>query len=247
MRRIVFCLLVVGLLTPAVASACSCGTTGAPPRPPRERVALFVGIALDSPLLREGPLPRQSTFVTESSWKRAMPDTVLVTYDDAPCAAVSAGSRYLVYADPHPDRPGVLRLGPCDEPFSVDHPWVVSLLDSLGAPRWRARPVGKRALDNVAIAIEARVDVTADPERVRFGASSADTTATLEIAGQRRRFTNAYRPSWYLAPGIYQFRLRWDDGASYAGYLRIACERRAPESGQCEVFRSLSRLRPRGP
>jgi hypothetical protein len=231
------------ILAPATASACGCIFTASLP-PLREHPVIFVGSALTTPEGREDSRPREATFVTEASWRGALPDTVVVAYTEAPCARFVAATRYLVFAEPDPAATGRYRLTRCGPSITAFDARGLALQDSLGVPSWRASPVGARALDRVAIALDQRVSSTRDPERVVFFPPHLDPPGEFTIAGHVASVgAEGNRPLWFLPPALYQFRIRWRDGHEYVGYVRLECELRSPGDGQCLGFRTFSHMR----
>jgi hypothetical protein len=140
--RLLALILTLGLGTPSALLACSCtrrAPAGQPvPRDPRSifRPRVFIGhvLAVDETLTR--PTRMTVRFVTESSWKGPLPDTVtLRVTSDAPCAYYTAGGRYIVFAD--------AELGPANW---KRHGWdiadstrVPSASDNPSAPSLRGR------------------------------------------------------------------------------------------------------------
>lgn len=241
MLRPLFLIAALIVLAPSVAHACLCGLTPRASQPARERQVIFVGIALDSPESRGDPLVGRATFVTETSWRGQLPDTLVVTFEDAPCLAFFAASRYLVIAERDPARPGTVRVATCSAHIPLHSAWARRLLGSLGAPDWLAPPPGERGLDRIAVPLGEKRPIPAGVDSVFFAPPVEE--ATIEIGGHRGRRQANGRPYWYLAPGLYHFRLTWDDGTAYLGYVRIACEGRIPNSGMCTGTRSFLGLR----
>ena len=116
--------------SPAAVQACTCVV-----KVPQERLAqaqaevarswterphVFIGHALEVDETPAQPTRETVRFVTERSWRGAMPDTVtLQVGSDASCAHYVAGLRYLVVADGSV-RPGApLRTAPCDDSWNV--------------------------------------------------------------------------------------------------------------------------------
>ena len=231
---------------PSTALACSCVRPYPAGHPPpshhwTDRPYIFVGhvLEVDKTLTQSTRLTVR--FVTETSWRGAMPDTVtLLVRDNAPCAYYTAGGRYLVLADRDTASPSALVTASCDDSWSIHY--AGRRLAELGAPTWTAPRMGQRVLDERAVRLgESRkprfltdslvIGVSRDSDMVRF--------EIADWAGPPSRNVTLL----YLTPGLYQFRITWTDGTTYESYLSLRCE--SPRSGHpCSVFRFFSDLRP---
>lgn len=235
-------LLVLGVMSSVLsepaAAACSCLWSARPdaPRPrmwpPLDAPVLFAGRVLTIDSVAQG---RRVQFVTDSSWRTPLPDTVTVEYgDDAPCAFFIAGAPYLVGAV---GTLGALRLPPCGEGIALISPTLPPRLRELGAPTWRAPPLGERQLDRLANRIGARaplggpgdtlnVYLHTDSSAVRLDV--ANLTPPLHLASGRVR----------LPSGLYQYRVTRSDGTILESYIRLRCEK--PHAGDhCAVGRNF--------
>jgi hypothetical protein len=168
-----------------------------------------------------------------------MPDTVtLIVRADAPCAEYIAGGRYLIIADP--DSGSVLATAPCDDSWNIH--FAGGRLAELGAPKWVAPPMGRRTLDALAVRL-------GEPAPPRVAADSLVLVVPNDADMARFEIADWAGPAnlrqLHLKPGLYQFRITWTDGTSYASYLSLRCEPRTIER-PCAVYRFFSYLRPSG-
>jgi hypothetical protein len=224
--------LMVG--APSAPAACSCAQVvpaGETQREWFDRPRVFIGHVL----LVDGTRPSKVLFVTESSWRGPMADTVTLAVR-APCAHYIAGGRYLVVADV--DDAGRLVTAPCDYSWSI--PVAPEMMAQLGAPNWIPAPFGLRSLDRTAIRLGSRgapasdslvFAVPWDPDIQRF--ELADWAGQ---AGPQGRLL-------YLTAGLYQFRVTWKDGMRYESYLWLRCDSADMSLRPCHSFRFLRRLR----
>jgi hypothetical protein len=207
-----------------------------------ERARIFIGHALEVDETPTQPTRETVRFVTERSWRGAMPDTVTLSVgSDASCAHYIAGLRYLVIADSATPPGALLRTAPCDDSWNVTAPAAQSMLAQLGSSSWTAPPVGQRSLDTQAIRIGDPIARMSAGDSLAYGLPVHHDLARFEIAdwvGKPIRNSRII----YLRAGLYQFRITWADGTSYSSYLSLRCERPI-EGGPCAVFRSLALLR----
>lgn len=251
--RFWFASAILALLgSPAALHACTCFV-----KVPQERLAqaqaeasrswterphIFIGHALEVDETPTQPTRETVRFVTERSWRGAMPDTVtLLVGSDASCAHYFAGLRYLVVAD-RAVRPGApLRTAPCDNSWNVTAPGAQAMLAKLGSPNWTAPPVGQRTLDSKAVRLGDPRGRLSAGDSLAYGLPVHEAIARFEISdwvGQPTRPSSII----YLKAGLYQFRITWSNGTSYSSYLSLRCERPI-DGGPCAVFRSLFLLR----
>jgi hypothetical protein len=207
-----------------------------------DRPYVFIGHALEVDETPTQPTRETVRFVTERSWRGALPDTVtLQVASDASCAHYFPGLRYLVLAD-SAGRPGeALRTAPCDDSWNVTAPVGIARLAQLGSPSWTALPVGQRTLDSRAVRLGDPLGPLSAGDSLAFGLPVGEAIARFEIgdwAGQPSRPSRII----YLKAGLYQFRITWSDGTRYSSYVSLRCERPI-EGGPCAVFRSLALLR----
>jgi hypothetical protein len=166
-----------------------------------------------------------------------MPDTVtLIVRADAPCAEYFAGGRYLVVADSGAG--SALVTAPCDYAWNLH--FAGKQLAQLGPPTWIAPPVGRRALDAHAIRLGEAASPQSRADSLVLGVPNDSDMARFEIADWAGP---AQLKQLHLKPGVYQFRITWTDGTTYASYLSLRCERGTIER-PCAVFRFFSYLRP---
>ena len=236
--------LAVTLAAPDAAhAACTCGIVSSPdkpyvPPPWTDRDRVFIGTVLDADTMA-GTMRKSVQFVTEASWRGAMPDTVtLLISDDAGCVYYFAGYRYFVVADLLSPDATTLVTSKCDGSWSAEHPAAMKVIDSLGYPVWHAPPMGSRALDSVAIRIGERPPRGSSDEDLVFGISinNPDTIARFQIADQE--FPRDRTSLFHLPPGLYQFRVTWKDGSTDASYVSLRCGRR-PNGDRCLVHRAI--------
>jgi hypothetical protein len=241
---------IVGLVLAATLAsplhACTCGfesPMGQVPKPRTrpERAVVFVGHVLEVDHSTDTTTLATVRFVTESSWRGAMPDTVtLVVGRHAGCAHYIAGGRYLVFAD---QGQSTLVTEPCDEGVGINQPSADRLMGELGPPTWTAPPMGRRTIDARAVPIGAPILRRPGPNSVVFGLPSRQGIARFEIGDWSG--TPAQDVSiLYPEPGLYQFRITWTDGSTYESYLSIRCEQPvASELGRCSAYRFFGLLR----
>lgn len=223
---------------PSTAAACSCMQVvpkGESPRPWFDRPRIFLGHVL----LVDGTFPRKVLFVTESSWRGPMADTVTLTVR-APCARYFEGGRYLVLADV--DDRGALVTAPCDDSWSMSV--APKMMAELGAPNWVPPPVGLRSLDSIAV----RLGSTIVPERaadsVVFAVPWHGDIQRFEIANWTVQDPSRGRLRLLsLRPGLYQFRISWKDGTRYESYLWLRCDPTDGVQRPCHSFRFFGNLR----
>ncbi|MBK8247515.1 MAG: hypothetical protein IPK85_08985 [Gemmatimonadetes bacterium] len=234
--RIAFGIFLLSIATASRAdAACWCGLGAGAPLRPTAAPILFVGrvLAIDS-LARE----RRVRFVTDSSWRGPLPDTLtVVAGDDAPCAYFLPGQSYVVGAVA---TPGTLRLPRCADAWAVSS-WVQQRLSEVGPAVWRAPPFGRRLLDQGAVQIGQRAPPVRDSLEVllSFGADTVEfTIADQPLPRQPRRVVE--KRFVRLPPGLYQFRIRWSDATITESYVDLSCERHAP-GATCYLIRFLDR------
>ena len=141
------------------AHACSCRAivnkrTQNWERPWAGRDVVFTGYAIEidqsyDPVQRT--VTRLVRFVTEQSWRGALPDTItLFVNADAPCSQYSPGWRYLVTANWDARARGRLTTAVCDYSLGADWKVARQLREEEGPPGWTAPPMGSRDLDRGA-------------------------------------------------------------------------------------------------
>lgn len=129
------------------AHACSCRAivnkrTQNWERPWAGRDVVFTGYAIEidqsyDPVQRT--VTRLVRFVTEQSWRGALPDTItLFVNADAPCSQYSPGWRYLVTANWDARARGRLTTAVCDYSLGADWKVARQLWEEEGPPGWTA-------------------------------------------------------------------------------------------------------------
>ena len=221
-------------LTPSLAHTCSCADRRPDAaerwqRPWRGRPVVFIGYPLevDEPFDRSLRAPNQRVrFVTEQSWRGALPDTVtLLAVADRSCPfGYAVGWRYLVIADRDPRDPRRLTTGVCDYTRHADSTMVRRLRQDEGPPNWTAPPPWNRGLDSGAIPLGTPLPRAPHTRGIRFGSYVSDSTVLFEFGDFKGRYHPSGGPILYPAPGLYHFRVTWADGAQFRGYLSVRCE-----------------------
>ncbi len=235
-------LALVASLTPSTLHACSCvitGLSGTPhvERPWSDRAQIFIGHVLEVDWTRSSTARLTVRFVTEASWRGPMPDTVTLNVrPGAPCAYYTAGSRYLVLADTASG--GALVTARCDYSWGMHHEVTKNRIAELGPPVWRAPPMGSRALDAHARVIGTPISRTFTEGSVAFVPPQRNNDVALfEIGDWGRTGLRPGGPVLYAQPGLYQFRITWADGSSYASYVSLRCDRdKSPDRCQSFIF-----------
>ena len=252
MRRIqvLIVALLMGLVAPStLQAACLCGIISSPGevrvrRTWSERDRIFIGEVLDADTM-PGGRRKAARFLTLESWRGAMPDTVtLLIGDDAGCVYYTAGGRYIVHADLASPDATTLVTSQCDGSLSADHAVALKRIADLGPASWRAPPMGSRKLDAVAIRIGEQAPGDSSDAHITFvmPLHPFDSVARFQIA-QYDWPHNRRNPVLHLPPGLYQFRMTWKDGTTYASYVSLRCGRR-PSGDRCQVFRRYLKPKP---
>lgn len=243
-------------LSPTLAHACTCtigGGNGLPwgpqsnarPIPPgplghwEGRDAIFVGQVLEIDPPEVGMRPRVVKFVTEAPWRGALPDTVTVMVDGAPCAYYVAGERYIVSADVDTLDPRRFESRRCAGSYPIPSRGYAHFADLLGAPTWTAPPLGQRALDAAVVRLGTPRPREPTPTSVVFIPPTTERVGGFEVADYRSdSLPTARRPALHLEPGIYHIRITWKDGTVREAYMSVRCELRHTD-GTCQVIRSF--------
>lgn len=248
MTRLATVATLIGIFLPVPAFACTCAIT-APPgsaavvRHWSARPAIFVGHALEvDPPSGEGR-PRSVRFVTEASWRGALPDTITLMLERASsCALYFAGQRYFVLADIDAEDTTRLAASVCDYAYPLSSPGAVRMQAELGAPAWRAPPTGQRTLDADAIPLGTSLPRDRADSLIAFVVPYADSIARIEIGD----FSGIGGPTLgrilYLRPGLYHLGLTLHDGTHYRSYLSVRCEHES-SPGHCMILRAFHSLR----
>ena len=230
------------LALPATARACTCALVGSPDRPaspPKSRTlrpSVFVGNALDIELPTDSTRSTRVRFVTEVSWRGEMPDTVTLVVSGSPCAEFVVGVRYLVAAERDDANGGRMRTGGCDLAVRLGTEYAVALLDTLGAPTWRAPPIGERSIAAEAVRLGTTVRRRAAPGDIRFSLPAAPGVRSFEL-GDARSSSGQSGPAVWLDPGrLYRYRITWDDGREYESVLRAECSPRSRGGNPCHLI-----------
>jgi hypothetical protein len=253
---------VAAVLWPTAAQACTCGIASRRlpgggfehsvrttnwDRPWEGREVVFTGYAIEveTRVRADG---RQSTrvvrFVTEESWRGALPDTLtLLIGNEAPCANFFPGWRYLVSAFRDTVEAGRLTTGICDNAMTASKPLLERARDALGEPGWKALPVGQRELDRTAIRLGTPLPRVQSAGQEGFYGAHDPRIARMEFGDYDSRTARLADPIAYPLPGLYHVRLTWADGTVFLGYLSICRRLEAP--GTCEDGRPhLNALKP---
>ncbi|HRQ78374.1 MAG TPA: hypothetical protein PLY94_07215 [Gemmatimonadaceae bacterium] len=178
-----------------------------------------------------------------------MPDTVSLLVADAPCAYFTAGLRYVVAAAPDSVQAGRLRTGDCDEALRVGEMRGNALLDTLGAPNWRAPPLEEREIARRAVPLGTRLERKPFPGAVYFGPTLWDSVASVSI-GDLRIFrsdpgTMRVPVAAYLEPGrLYRYRVTWSSGRVYESVLVGRCSALSAAAEHCVQTVLFSLLAP---
>ncbi len=187
-RLLMIALLALG--TPAALQACQCAISsrvGAPivERPRFDRPRIFIGHVLTVDYPADRSFRMSVRFVTESSWRGPLPDTVTLRVEHrASCAWYMAGGRYLVLADTLAAGESTLTTAPCDDSWILGNPGASNFLAELGPPTWTAPPMGSRPLDAHAIHIG---DSITAPDSVVFAFPRGGTSGLSKSPTGRSR------------------------------------------------------------
>ncbi len=226
------------------ATACLCEIIspagGARVRSWSERPRIFIGVVLEVDPTPAGPSRQVVRFVTEASWRGAMRDTVtLVVGRNSPCADYVAGRRYLVLADTTADPQAGLVTSSCDYAWGIGYSAAVRMQVDLGAPGWRAPPMGSRSLDAYAKPIGTPISRRFVEGHVAFVVPSGADIERFQIGDW---IGPGGGPVLFPAPGIYQYRITWTDGTVYESYVSMRCDPRLGE-GRCQALPSFGGIR----
>lgn len=244
------------------AYACTCGIASRPlpgggferspratnwERPWEGREVVFMGYALEveTRVHADGRrFTRVVRFVTEESWRGAMPDTItLLVGNEAPCAHFFPGWRFLVSAFRDTVEAGRLTTGICDDAVPVSQPLMERVHGALGAPAWKAPPAGNRDLDRIAVRLGTALPREASEGQDGFYGPHDPRIARMELGDFDSGLANSRVAVRYPRPGLYHVRLTWDDGTVFLGYLSICRPLAAPH--RCEDGRPhLNALKP---
>ena len=237
---------------PATLLACSC-ISEVPNKRPRssipsapwgstDRERVFVGHVLAIDTTRGQPFRKEVRFVTEMSWRGALPDTLtLVVTPEAPCAYYNVGGRFIVLADALADSKSAAITAPCDYSWSFTHGG--RLRAELGPPNWTAPPMGNRSLDVIAIPLGRLLgEIPPSVDTLTFVAPFEAGMSSFEIGNWVFPTRLPRSRIFDLAPGLYQFRIRWQDGTVYESYLSLTCDRVISDK-RCETYRFFGGLR----
>jgi hypothetical protein len=182
--------------------------------------------------------PSLVRFVTEQSWRGALPDTLTVNVEGAPCAYFSVGRRFILAADADSTTPQRLQARFCGMGYGVDSPAYTRLAGILGAPAWTAPPFGQRALDAGVVRLGTPRPRQETSTSVVFGPPSGERVALFEVADFRGASVPNGGPLLHLEPGLYHVRITRLDGQVVDSYMSVRCEYRY-ENGSCQVMRSF--------
>lgn len=201
-------------------------------RPPLDAPVLFAGRVLTVETVGR---VRRVRFVTDSSWRPPLPDTVTVEYgDDAPCASFTAGAPYLVGAVGRLD---ALRLPRCGQGVGLVSAALPPWLHDVGTVAWRAPPLGQRPLDRLAIRVGERAAAVGGGDTLSVLLHTGTEAIRLEIADlvPTLRLESGHLR---LPPGLYHYRVTYADGAVVTSYVDLRCEQRWG-AGECSVGRNF--------
>lgn len=239
---------------PAAALACSCSMPFSQGEPvpvrtsPVRRSVVFVGnvIAITAPIDEQRSYIVR--FVTELSWRGAMPDTVSLRVAASPCAYFSVGLRYVVGAEPDERRRGRLRTEGCDEALRVGDLRGNAVLDTLGAPTWRAPPLGEREIGQRALPLGTPLARSPFPGGVYFTTMLSDSVESVSIGDLRllrRDGTEGIPFGAFLESGkAYRYRVTWDNGSAYESVLISRCGAFGGPPESCALTVPFSLLAP---
>lgn len=113
-----------------------------------------------------------------------------------------------------------------------------------GPPNWTAPPPWTRRLDTGAIPPGTPVPRAPHTRGVWFMPPGGDTTTVIEFGDFRGKYHPSGGPILYPAPGLYQFRVTWADGAQFRGCLSVRCEQRDALGGCVSGARNVGGVRP---
>lgn len=245
--RLAALLMVFSVGAPSAAHACLCETVTLPgqipqPRSWSARPSIFIAHVLEVDETGAQSPRLTVRFVTESSWRGPLPDTVTLRVgSNAPCAEYIAGGRYLVLADVEVTSDSALVTGQCDYAWGIHFPATLRMLAELGPPDWTAPQLGSRAIDSHAVRLGSPIVRSASADSIVFVTPRQADIRRFEIADWAAPYAGGSR-ILYLPPGLYQFRITWTDGTTYESYLSLRCDR--PVSGSsCQVHRFFGLLR----
>lgn len=221
----------MSLSTPALA-ACSCivpsADGGSFERPWAGREVVFTGYAIHVESVFDTAQKHHRTnvlFVTEESWRGALPDTVSLFIDTFTCEFYARGYRYLVAGNWDKAQPSRLLRRSCDYSWS-GNVRADQLRKEEGPPDWVAPPAFQRSINEGAIRLGTPLNGEEGPGKAYFN-PFGKSWALFEIGAST--ITERSRRSWYLDPGLYQVRITWPDGEVSAGFVLMRC----PQTGDC--------------